>query len=489
MKKIILSCLFVMGFFLFIPSVYAITNESDVAYFLVYPNGEEDMYESVSMAQAINEKLLYDGYTNENGEIFLENWEHYGDIRIVEDVPKGYTTSQRELRVDLAEASEASIVNYRWLSNPSRGRTILIIFSLIVIFGSSYILNRMNKKSVLLIPIFMVAFSGLSVHAWTNSFVIRVLDEKGDALGNVHVLVYGKPVLEEAYSITLDANGGYFFDGSTSMRVRIPYNGCTYEEFVNSLSDYEYYYIDGNIDYAYRDGYVMDSLDIPENLYNGSVITLNWNLSDSKLYHLIGNGGSYFFYGKTLDSVYIYDYSNFNYYVSHFANSGSHLVGLDTTSSCTRYNQFGISYDSQSIESNVTDVYYLCWNEKPDGIYINGEVFAGNVDSCYQQSKLSRASSSHFSLSQFNRLLQVQLKGSNELYLSYDANRSFVLDKSDEITSFEIVENGESVFYLDKQAFTIDGKSYRISDKTRTSFLFEYFEKLYGDCYQISFLA
>ena len=86
----------------------SITNENRTVYFMRYPNGLEIGTEDQNVANNAEEILLYEGTTNSSGEIILEGWKREGQLRIVEDVPNGYTTNIREINVDLSQNSTIS---------------------------------------------------------------------------------------------------------------------------------------------------------------------------------------------------------------------------------------------------------------------------------------------------------------------------------------------------------------------------------------------
>ena len=95
-KYFIIVFVFLFGFF-FMPFVNAeeIPTEG-VTYFLTYPNGEEDVVESYTLLKDVKEKLLYDGYTDSEGKVYLIGWAEQGKLRVLQEVPDGYSTKDRK---------------------------------------------------------------------------------------------------------------------------------------------------------------------------------------------------------------------------------------------------------------------------------------------------------------------------------------------------------------------------------------------------------
>ena len=79
-KKILF---FFIALFLSITTVMAAELPDDsFAYFMTYPNGLEIGTGSYEEAISNEERLIYTGYTDSNGQITLEGWESEGEIRI-----------------------------------------------------------------------------------------------------------------------------------------------------------------------------------------------------------------------------------------------------------------------------------------------------------------------------------------------------------------------------------------------------------------------
>ena len=489
----------ILGIF-FIPMVYAqeIPKEG-VTYFLMYPNGEEDVVETYSAAMGVKEKLIYEGYTNDNGQFVLSGLEKTGKLRIVQEVPEGYTTNTRELKVDLANnVTTANFVDYRGLSNPSTGNTLFVFFSVFVVVAASVVVSRKNKKVLMIIPIGICAFALYNVHAWTDSFVVSVVDGKGKALSNVRIMVYATPVIDAQPAVKFSSNGGYFFDGSTEMYYRLPSASCTYDDFEDSLSENDYYKLYDNIEYAYRAGYQRAYPNVPATLTNGTVLSLNWTPNDSVvLYHIIGNGGSYNFYGEELDSVSIYDNSHLDIdeYIYSFKNADGYFVGTDDNKSCYNYNQYGLvkNYNMDKANGAREQSIYLCWNARPDGVYVNNTLFGGTDESCFRESYMYNYSSSSISLysndyyylgldyeDNFMNLFYEKMSMSKRVSDSYVQESA----SSSTITSVEVVKNGQVVVSISSSELARNGGRYIITNTSKANTFYHYFDELrYNGCF------
>lgn len=410
-------------------------------YFMTYPNGVEKVTENETEANNPEEELIYEGKTNEYGEIILEGWNSEGQLRIVEAVPNGYTTNQREIVTNLAESSTVGFVNNKGIIDPNTGRTIIYLF--IVAFLITLVILSVNqrktqekkrykeeninnenkpeeikeekkarkKKSLknkakvlifMLIPICLLLFLiKMNANAETKNFVITVHDGHGNKMANVEVKVYAKPIKVETHpAIIFDANGGTFFDGTTKMYFKLPYDGCTRDEFFDSLTFEENNYLTNNRELATKQGNVPEISRIPVTLYNGQVIDLEWLKSMTNIIEINGNGGAYNFYGRILSSIKIYD--DRIDYINRFTNPGKYLVGSSSSEKCSNYNQYGI----EVIEGKESPTRYLCWNEHPDGIYVNNALFIGTKDNCF------KGSNAYFN----NGSVQLQYNNNNEYY-------------------------------------------------------------------------
>lgn len=530
-KFIKLLFVFLLGFMI-IPMVHAeALPEEGVMYFMYYPNGEEEVITNYNEAANPTEKLIYSGITDSTGKINLCDWESVGQLRIVQHVPDGYTTKDKEVTVDLSTDTGASFVDYRGITNPSTGRSILILLGVAGVVITTILVSRKNKKSLLVIPIVLGLIAITYVKAET-CFCIQVKDGSGKAIANVQVDIYAKPNdVEGAAAIVYDANGGKFFDGKEKIYIRIPYDNCTQEEFVNSLSDDEYSYMIDNIQLVYRDGYMMngfmygDSESAPATLPNGLVVKAKWEaVQNGNLVEIDGNGGVINFHGTKLTKAYITQ--NADRYVlprlvKLLSNNGLRFTGYDKTSACSRFNENGVaiaafeSYYGGNGNTGIHRIlgtYYACWNEKPDGIYVNDELFVGNPSTCFDDSGLDLDDDDEDSFYLYN--------GGSDLYIgdytlddvyfaplymyklygifefsrgSGEAPEGSGIERIDgnvidplgrvagevkPITKVEIVENGRTILTLTTDDFEYEDGNYYIGDDDKRPVLLEYLAEL-----------
>ena len=485
-KYFLIIFVFLFGFFV-MPFVHAeeIPTEG-VTYFLTYPNGDEDVVESYSMLKDIKEKLLYDGYTDSEGKVYLTGWAEQGKLRILQEVPDGYSTNLREARVDLSKANNFSFVNYKGLSNPQTSRSVIIVAIVLLVLGISFlVISKDKKKSLVIVPILLVMFGVYHANAWSKSFIISVNDGKGNPLSNVHVLVYGEPVIDPALAVKIDANGGTFLDGSTSMYFRLPKANCSMEEFTESLSDADYDYFTDNMYNAYRNGYNMIYPEIPEVLNNGSVLRLGWVESENADVVMIhGNGGTIDFYGKKLHDVAFYKEMFSTDSVRDFKNTGMYYVGVDNNANCSHYKKDGSLNDPNNDlhfrEDEFREVYYICWNNKPDGIYINGDLFLGTVDSCYEGSEMLYSDDYMSLFNGYNTAFVNTAADTIEISYFKDNDSESLPDiDSDVITSVEIVKNGQTILTLNTSEMLFKGSYYQINNTNKNGVFIDYLDELY----------
>ena len=527
MKKLLIVFILLLGF-MFMPNAYAaeIPREG-VTYFLEYPDGSEDVKEDYdeAIAAAEEEKLIFTGQTDENGQVVLENIASEGTLRVVQEVPNGYSTDEREVIINLEESKKVEFRNTSGLLNPKTGFSILTILLVLGLVVGGTALTKKNKKALLVLPLLLLA--GLvNVKADSDDLVIDVKDSLGRAQSGVTVKVYAKAKIEAAPAIKFDANGGHFFDGKTEMYVRIPSNGCDIDDLWDSLDENTSRYLSENLGGAYRNGYYIDSKssNIPETLTNGAVINALWSQDSSvQLMTIHGNGGYYDFYGEKLNSIVIYKKVSSlppgslrggitneespmlrpiapGYMAMSFVNDGKYNIGIDATSSCNIYNQYGIIKDTDSYYDMLdgNDVY-VCWHDKPDGIYVGDEAYVGNTDTCYYQSNPD-VSSNSVNLRDKNGYFIIDIEypynNSNIAFLSMDYTQSEPTFKT--INTFEIVENGNSIVSLTKTDLSIyissdtgggsaksgeiEEKYYYISNSSKNNTYNNYMQNLIDSC-------
>ena len=485
--------------FLFVPMVKAEEiPTSGVTYFMQYPDGHEEVTENYNEAVNAGEKLIYSGVTDENGEVPLCGWSSEGELRIVQHVPDGYTTNVREVRVDLSKDNGANFVNYKGLVNPSTGTTLLFIVVIAAVAGVT-VIARKNKKALMIIPVVIGTFMIVDVQAQGTCFCVKVKDGSGKALSGVRVDVYAKPEIEAAPAMSFDADGGYFFDGSTKMYFRLPNATCSVDELMDSLTDEEYDFWEANSFGAYRSGYVQDGYDWPPTLSNGTVIPLIWyeDGGEERSIKISGNGGTYNFYGEDLTSIVI-DEDNVYQYARYFENGDSHFIGLDDNAACTHYNQYGISTmghsetpifadnEESTVKRDEFFTVYACWNNNPDGIYVNDDaVFVGGPASCFEAANMYPYDSNGFELyienSQHGYYLDVGQFNSDVRFFYEAYNPHTELDavqagngSSDTINKLEVIKNGQVVVSLTSSDLMKQDGVYYISNTTKKNAFINY---------------
>ena len=369
-----------------------------VHYFMGFPNNEEIVTKDYNET---GERLIYTGKTNENGEIILSGWKENGQLRIVQKVPSGYSTDQKEIIVDLSD-KKANFIDYRGLKNPSTGQSLLLtIIALGVITGVILtVKTKDNKKYLLIIPV--ITLLCLNVKADNNEFIISVKDKQGNSIKDVEVLVYAKPTnIEASPAIEFNANGGVFIYDTEVLYLKIPRNNMTEEEidnYIEELLDNDN--IDDSnlktligIEYATREGYRLleddSSVSYPEIYNNDTVINMEWQEDPTaEILTFHGNGGLIEVEGlKVTDLKSYVDISSAGLLIHasyKIKKEGYYNIGFDLDNSCSNYNKYGISLiDEDDLETK--NEFYACWHTNPDGIYINNSYrFSGNSESCYK---------------------------------------------------------------------------------------------------------
>ena len=523
MKKIIHICLFIIGLLLIPKFVFAqeLPREG-VHYFMTYPNGEEVVTDSYEEASNPEERLIYAGFTNEQGELTLEGLANEGSLRIVQIVPDGYSTEQTEYTLNLAENNRnVEFVDFRGI-NPKTGQSFLFVGVLLFVLITAFVLvkGKAKKQALFLIPIVVLSVVVFKVMAISENLVIVIKDKEGNRLNGVAVEVYAKPIqIDSAPAIKIRANGGIFFDGTTEMVLRLPAASCTIPDFLSSLESDELSYFQDNVYMAYREGYAYDGLENKEELTNGTVINVLWEEStDINYIRIEGNGGTFDFYGKKLSSVVI----SLNYFFYDFVSSATrdnyYLVGFDDTAACSHYGSNGIL--ENEIELNNANLAYACWNSKPDGIYVNDVVFLGNNDTCYYESSSLDYDSLYMSSGRYafdftnvnsenlifyslrsytpsdsttpGNVLAPRTKTNSNVFGAESLGskgRSSITHYHD-IETLEVIKNGEVVVSLtadDILALGTDSSgeiSYSIRNSEKLETLLNYFEVLYqNDCF------
>ena len=504
MKKV-LKLLFVIAMvFVFIPKVYAIYATADIPvniWFMVYPDGSEVGTESAAEANNPSEKLIYSGVTDQNGNINLCDWENTGTIRIVQHVPEGYTTNTREITLDVSKSGNANFIDYRGLSNPSTGRSLLVFLGIITAAGVTILVSKKNKKSLLVIPVIVGVALLTTVEAQADCRVVSVKDGTGKAISGVIIDIYAEPYLvEDAPGVKIDANGGHFFDGTTVMYVRLPSETCTGEEWRNSLSTDKLEHILLNMMMAYRDGYTPNETTNSSDgyMHDGDIYYMNWEQdSSSTTIEVKANGGYIDFYGTQLTDVYLYDDDRIRLILGKFKNGDKKIIGFDDNAACSHYNQYGLSttqspevdWDSilRRIDYRQEDIAYACWNSKPDGIYVNDTVFIGTDDTCYNESRLYQEERDAFVLYNYEKGIYVGNINDNPVFSKLFPGKSIQVNdevpEEEDITKIEIVKNGTTILTINQNELSYDSSEevYLINNTQKKNTLTNYLQNLYSN--------
>ena len=511
MKKYLkLLLVLLLGLF-FMPNVYAADLPREgVTYFLYYPNGEERATTDYNKATNPEETLIYSGVTDENGNITLCDWENEGKLRVVQHVPDGYTTNERELKIDLSKNNTGTFVNYKGLVNPTTGRSLLVLIGVLGVATVTILVSRKNKKSLMIIPVVVGGAVLFTTVKAATCPCITVKDGLGQKMAGVQVDIYATPIeVDAAPAIKFDANGGHFFDGTTEMYVRIPNDPCTPEEFRNSLTKDEIDYFMFNAMYAYRDGYYLNGMDEPDTLTNGMIIKLQWVANENaQVVTIKGNGGAIKFHGKVLEEIYSYINNDPSEIAGMFTRNNYYNIGIDDSVACNHYNEYGL-FDWNSIKrknSNYPSVLYVCWSNKPDGIYVNGTLFQGTDETCYREGYFESNGSNSFYLyskdgkelyisdidtedinfSVYNYSYRLPIYGpptkltEMQTIKSFDNMATTTDNNAEAINSIEIVKNGRVVISLTKNDLEEDNYYYVLNEEDRFTLL-DYFEGLYDN--------
>ena len=184
------------------------TGKAKIIYTLTYPDGStETTYDkSVAEKKTKDWKLLYEGTTDENGQIVLEKWMTEGDIRIVEkEAPEGYEIIEEEKIVSL-EDGETTFVNKKKEEpkpelkkeepKPETPRPVTIpktgIDSLTPYKQQQHQDTPQEPEE--------------PTEDKKADFIINKVDKEKKPLKGAKFEVYGKPVMEEDYVIKITKN-------------------------------------------------------------------------------------------------------------------------------------------------------------------------------------------------------------------------------------------------------------------------------------------
>ena len=478
-KKLLITFIFLLGF-MFMPNTYAAEIPKEgVTYFLQYPDGTEDVKETYDEAIAASEeeKLIFSGETDENGQVVLEDIATEGTIRVVQEVPNGYSTDEREVIINLQENRKIEFKNTHGLINPKTGFSILAILLVLGLVIGGTVLAKKKKETLLIIPLLLLV--GLvNVKADNDDLVIDVKDNLGRAQSGVTVKVYAKPTIDAAPAIKYNANGGHFFDGKTLMYVRIPSNGCSGDDFWDSL-DYNFNnYLSENTYFAYRDGYSLTYYDdLPDIITNGVEILFHWEEnSDAQLTTIHGNGGYYDFYGEKLNNISIYSYFDPLEFDS-FSKTNTYFIGIDKSQNCDSYTSYGLLKPGQLVDDSYNDLY-ACWHDKPDGIYFNENLYLGTDDNCLFNYSHFDTETDYLTLVGKTNAAVSNIFGS--IYYEYPEVEKLKNTDSSQVASLnkiEIVKNGQSIVLVNSNEISASDFNYEfvVTNSNKNTILQDYF--------------
>ena len=504
MRKLFYCLLFL--FMLFPMSVFAEgpVNDSKI-YFYDYPNGYRTVSQSRDSSIADGEILLYSGRTDENGKVVLNGFEQKGEVRIVEKIPNGYTTTNKEYTINLAREDSVKFVNTESLIvNPKTARSFFVIFALLGIFGSLFYLIMHRQDDLLVLSIGLIVFFITSAaSASSKSFVITVQDGNGKAMSNVEVEVYSKPSkVYSSYYVVYDANGGVFPSGEDKYYIPIPDLTVSVSDLIEYFSYDEYVQIQKNIIFVQKEGYVIATdLTIEEGFYNGQVIDMQW-VRDSidRVSNIDLNGGSLSFINSVYDHIKIPSKALFNFFpfIEDMKNDDFHFIGFDNNARCSHFDQYGLSeyffrgskmppfligFDATPDDSAV----YACWHEQPDGMYFDDSILLGNSDSCYSQSRLD----GNMNVSNDLKIIYFDsYESNNEFHMGFSPRIPFMaymmpyyhddMSLLEKFETLKIIDHGEVVLSFDSSDFQYDSQDmfYDITNSNKLRQLREYFSSM-----------
>lgn len=474
-KKLLLIIVFLFGLF-YIPIVHAEElPSSGVTYFLQYPDGTEDVTESYDKALDPDEKLIYSGTTNADGQIVLSGYID-GTVRIKENVPDGYSTNQRETIVNLSQNRSVQFTNTNGLINPQTSNTVLMIIIVLAFAITVTIITKKNQKApLLLIPIIICTIC--NVKAEDNNLTITVNDSFGKPQAGITVEIYAKPYnVEASPAIKFDANGGNFFDGTTTMYFRLPNASCTEEQLIDSLDENDANYLYDNYSNSYRDGYWPVLHEMPEIIANGTTVKVDWDQDpEATLGTLYGNGGTFDFYGRTLTEIHLTgDVLNPTYEMVEqtLSNNGYHFIGYDSTSACNSYDQFGLI--KLNSDGSYNEDVYACWHQKPDGVYVNDTaVFVGSDADCFNQDNIGGLNIYNLAGYNFNMYEPTGVIYINPLQYH---NTNY------DITKVEIVREGQTIITITADEMEYDGYYYIVKNTVNGNNLKVWYENYATMC-------
>ena len=503
-KKIIVLIVILFGLFMPVVNAEELPT-TGVTYFLEYPDGTEKVTENYDEAINPEEQLIYSGITDENGQVILKNYTE-GTLRIKEIPPEGYSTNAREVQINLSENRNVEFTNTYGLINPQTSANMLKIVLALGFAITVTILVKRNKKAPIEIIVLIMVFTIYNVKAENNDLVITVKDSFGNSQKGIAIEIYGKPIkIEASPAIKFDANGGNFFDGKTLMYFRLPSASCTRDQFISSLEESELFYLYDNYYNSYREGYSADYQDLPETITNDTTLNVAWTEDPSVVVETVyGNGGTFDFDGRQLSEIHKTNQTDYNLYSNirkSITNNGNYLIGYDTTNTCSSYDQFGLE---KTDFPDLTGDVYACWNQKPDGIYVNDTMtYIGSEATCFsntgnliQNGELVIIDSNNYELFILKDEDTIRLSKSTKPYqeipiaMAGPKQKSLVgsftiEDEKISITKIEVVREGQTIITLTPEDLIeeeMNNYSYKLGTTTNAHNFKTYMNNFFDLC-------
>ena len=135
------------------------------------------------------------------------------------------------------------------------------------------------------------------------------------------------------------------------------------------------------------------------------------------------------------------------------------------------------------------EVYYLCWNAKPDGVYVNGILFKGNKDTCYDDSD-PYMNNRTFSLYNGEDYISFEKTESNDIAIYFEDNNPMqrnnmvegITNGSDEIRSIEIINKGQVVVSMTEDNLELSIGRYYVNNQGKFNALDNYIGSVIQSC-------
>ena len=194
------------------------TGQASIMYTLTYPDGSiETTYDkSVAEKKTKNWKLLYEGTTDEKGQIILKDWMTEGNIRIVEiEAPEGYEIITKEKEVSLEDGEVTFVNKKKEEPKPETPRPVTIPKT--GIDSLSHYNSHHPHPDTPQEP----EEEEETKEVEKANFIIKKVDQEKKPLKGAKFEVYGKPVMEEDYVIKITKNYEYP-DNGPEVDVNLP---------------------------------------------------------------------------------------------------------------------------------------------------------------------------------------------------------------------------------------------------------------------------